>query len=60
MKRLYSLMVIEILLASSPITGWNEKFVKESNSTIFNLREYNRTINKCNAENYTFKFGVIK
>jgi len=53
-------MVIEILLASSPITGWNEKFVKESNSTIFNLREYNRTINKCNAENYTFKFGVIK
>jgi hypothetical protein len=60
MKRLYSLLVIKILLASSSLTGWNEKFIKESSFSIFNLREYNRTINKCNAENYTFKFGVIK
>jgi hypothetical protein len=60
MKRLYSLLVIKILLASSSITGWNEKFIKESSFSIFNLREYNRTINKCNAKNYTFKFGVIK
>jgi hypothetical protein len=60
MKRLYSLLVIKILLASSSITGWNEKFVKKLSSTIFNLREYNRTINRYNAKNYTFKFGVIK
>jgi hypothetical protein len=60
MKRLYSLLVIEILLASSSLTGLNEKFIKESSFSIFNLREYNRTINRYNAENYTFKFGVIK
>jgi len=53
-------MVIGISLTSSSITGWNEKFVKKLSSTIFNLREYNRTINRYNAKNYTFKFGVIK
>jgi|GEM_PF-3106482 len=53
-------MVTEVLLTSSSITGWNEKFVKESSFSIFNLREYNRTINRYNAENYTFKFWVIK